>query len=155
MTATERGPFRWNRRVEFCETDAAGIAHFSSFLLYMEQAEHALFREIGSSIMPADFHRSGESEPACTWPRVRCECEFLAPARFEDVIEIRLAVERLGTKSVSYLHEMRIDERLIARGRIVAVCSIHAQGKLKGFPIPPAIHQALSAYLLTQPDPSA
>jgi acyl-CoA thioester hydrolase len=121
----------------------------------MEQAEHALFREIGSSIMPADFHRSGESEPACTWPRVRCECEFLAPARFEDVIEIRLAVERLGTKSVSYLHEMRIDDRLIARGRIVAVCSIHAQGKLKGFPIPPAIHQALSAYLLTQPDPSA
>ena len=44
--------FSYERRVEFCETDSAGIAHFSSLAIYMEQAEHALFRSIGLSVFP-------------------------------------------------------------------------------------------------------
>ncbi|MFM8187245.1 MAG: acyl-CoA thioesterase [Pirellula sp.] len=50
MSASSSPIFSWNRRVEFAETDAAGIVHFSSFFLYMEQAEHALFRSLGLSI---------------------------------------------------------------------------------------------------------
>ena len=42
--------FLWERRVEFHETDAAGIAHFSSLLIFMEQAEHALLRSLGLSV---------------------------------------------------------------------------------------------------------
>lgn len=38
--------------MEFCETDSAGIAHFSSLAIYMEQAEHALFRSLGLSVFP-------------------------------------------------------------------------------------------------------
>lgn len=44
--------FSFERRVEFCETDAAGIAHFSSLAIYMEQAEHALIRSVGISVYP-------------------------------------------------------------------------------------------------------
>ena len=40
---------RMRRRVQFYETDAAGIVHFSWFYRYMEEAEHALWREAGSA----------------------------------------------------------------------------------------------------------
>ena len=44
--------YRLRRRVQFYETDAAGIVHFSWFFRYMEEAEHALWREAGLSIAP-------------------------------------------------------------------------------------------------------
>ena len=42
--------YRLRRRVQFHETDAAGIVHFSWFYRYMEEAEHALWRQAGLSI---------------------------------------------------------------------------------------------------------
>jgi acyl-CoA thioester hydrolase len=146
-------PFVWYRRAEFCETDAAGIIHFSAFFQYMEQAEHALFRALGTSIFPADLNdpqsQSPQTQdPPFTWPRVRCECEYLAAVRFEEMIEMRVFVERLGVKSLTYFHEMRVADRLVARGRITAVCSRHVQGKLVGYPIPAAMRESLSRYLV-------
>jgi acyl-CoA thioester hydrolase len=155
MSASNSSPFVWHRRVEFCETDAAGIVHFSSFFLYMEQAEHALFRTMGTSIFPFDFHHMREHDPPFTFPRVRCECEYLAPVKFEQVIEMRVHVERLGTKSVTYHHEMLVAERVVARGRIIAVCSSHVQGKLIGCPIPERLRTSLSLYLMPSSESAA
>ncbi|MGY8650976.1 MAG: acyl-CoA thioesterase, partial [Verrucomicrobiia bacterium] len=50
------------RRVEFSETDAAGIVHFANFYRYMEYAEHAFFRSLGRSIVDLDLDIG--------WPRV-------------------------------------------------------------------------------------
>ena len=36
--------FRTTRRVEFRDTDAAGIVHFSAFFFYMESVEHEFLR---------------------------------------------------------------------------------------------------------------
>ena len=60
--------YRHTRRVQFYETDAAGIVHFSWFFRYMEEAEHALWREAGLSIHPPDAEIG--------WPRVGAACEF-------------------------------------------------------------------------------
>ncbi len=155
MSVSNGSPFVWHRRVEFCETDAAGIVHFSSFFLYMEQAEHALFRELGTSIFPSDFHHVRELDPPFTWPRVRCECEYLAPVRFEDMLEIRVSVERLGTKSITYSHDIRCSDHRVAQGRIIAVCSSHVHGKLVGCPIPAHMRESLSRYSAPSKDPSA
>ena len=43
--------FTITRRVEFSETDMAGIVHFSNFCRYMEHAEHAFFRSLDRSIV--------------------------------------------------------------------------------------------------------
>ena len=42
--------FTLTRRVEFSETDMAGIVHFSNFFRFMESAEHAFFRSLGFSV---------------------------------------------------------------------------------------------------------
>ena len=39
--------FTYRRRVQFYETDLAGIVHFSWYPRYMEEAEHAMWRDAG------------------------------------------------------------------------------------------------------------
>ncbi|MCA9132683.1 MAG: acyl-CoA thioesterase [Planctomycetales bacterium] len=135
-------PFVLTRRVEFCETDAAGIAHFSSFLCYMEQAEHALLRSLGTSVVqPLDdgWHLS--------WPRVHVECDYRGTARFEDTLQIAVAILRLGGKSLTYGFEFRLQEEIIATGKTVAVCCRVRSGMpLESIAIPLPLRQQLGAY---------
>ena len=56
---------RLARRVQFYETDAAGVVHFSDYFRYMEEAEHALWRAAGLSIHGSARRSAGR---ACTRP---------------------------------------------------------------------------------------
>ena len=42
--------FKLTRRIEFAETDMAGIVHFANFYRMMEVTEHAFFRSLGFSL---------------------------------------------------------------------------------------------------------
>jgi 4-hydroxybenzoyl-CoA thioesterase/acyl-CoA thioester hydrolase len=134
-------PFRTTRRVEFRDTDAAGIAHFSAFLFYMESVEHELLRELGLSVLWAD-----ESGPI-SWPRVSVSCDYSGSVRFEEVLDVTLRVARLGTKSVSYEFDFTCDGRAIAKGRTVAVCCrIPKDAPAESIPIPEPIAAKLREY---------
>src|SRR3954471_3722019 len=85
---------RLKRRVQFYETDAAGIVHFSWFFRYMEEAEHALWREAGLSIHPPDSDIG--------WPRVAASCEFHRALAFEDQIDIAIRVTEVSRRTISY-----------------------------------------------------
>ena len=74
--------FVTTRRVEFSDTDAAGIMHFAAFFRMMEQAEHDLLRSVGLSVVMHD------DEGKISWPRVAAKCDFQAAARFEDLLRI-------------------------------------------------------------------
>jgi 4-hydroxybenzoyl-CoA thioesterase/acyl-CoA thioester hydrolase len=126
--------FTTTRRVEFVETDAAGIVHFSAFFLYMEQAEHQLLRHLGLGV----FLRDSEGE--ISWPRVSANCDYLGPAQFEDEIRIEVTVERVGEKSVTYAHRLTCGDRELARGRMTAVCCRVRHGHPpRPIPIPPPV----------------
>ena len=142
--------FTYERRVEFCETDAAGIAHFSSLIIYMEQAEHALLRSLGLSVANSlsSLDHGAESAPKLSWPRVKVECEFLSPATFEDVISVQTSIALLGSTSVSYQHRLTIGLTLIAIGKITSVCCSKANGSLSSTRIPPHVRDLLLPYLL-------
>ena len=136
-------PFSVERRVEFCETDAAGIAHFSAFLCYMEQAEHALLRHLGTSVtreLGDGWHLS--------WPRVHVECDYRGSARFEDCLTILVRVERLGERSVTYAFDFTRGEQSLAVGKVIAVCCKVCPGKpLESMAIPAELRSQLQKYL--------
>lgn len=117
--------FRTTRRVEFSDTDMAGIVHFASFFRFMEGAEHEFLRSVGLSVV-----LSWEGM-ALSFPRVSASCDFLKPIRFEDVVEIEVRLERVGTKSLTYGFTFRLADQEVARGRISCVCCR----------IDPAVHQ--------------
>jgi 4-hydroxybenzoyl-CoA thioesterase/acyl-CoA thioester hydrolase len=94
----------------------AGIMHFSSFFVYMESAEHELLRNLGLSIFTT-------LDGKCvSFPRVSASCDFHAPVKCEDVLEIEVRVERVGEKSVTYEFRFTHDGRDIATGRMICVC---------------------------------
>lgn len=109
--------FRYSRRVQFYETDLAGMVHFSWYLRYMEEAEHAMWREAGLSILPANSELG--------FPRVAAAVEFHAPLRFEDVFEVWIRIEAITRRSLKYAATITRGETRIATGSMTAVCVTH------------------------------
>jgi acyl-CoA thioester hydrolase len=118
--------------------------HFSNFFRFMESAEHAFYRSMGFSVDEAKSLGLG-------WPRVKAECEYRHPLRFEDIVEIRVSVRRLGTRSITLEFQFSKMEEgrdiSVAAGAITAVC-IERDLKTGGFrpvPIPERIHARIKA----------
>lgn len=132
--------FITTRRVEFRDTDAAGIVHFSAFFPMMEAAEHAMLRSLGLAVMHP--HEDGGH---LTWPRVAAACDYLGAARFEDLLQITVSVDKIGTKSVGYRFRIDRDGEAIAAGAISAVCCrLAPDGHLQSLRIPEPIRTALA-----------
>ena len=132
-------PFSILRRVQFSETDLAGIVHFSNFFKMMEEVEHAFFRSVGLSVsMQHDDIHIG-------WPRVSAACEFFGPVKFEDEIELQMRVTRVGEKSFSYEVDFLVNGKRVALGKTTSVCCSLDQGEMKSIPIPAALREKLSA----------
>ncbi|MFM9962456.1 MAG: acyl-CoA thioesterase [Planctomycetaceae bacterium] len=138
--------FITHRRVEFADTDMAGIIHFANYYKYMEEAEHAFFRSLGLSIMQPQMDGS-----VIGWPRVSASCSFEAPAYFEDQLEVRLNVVRKGVKSLNYAIEFWRGETRLAHGRLKTVCCLCRAGQpLESILIP----GEYSDKIVEWPDPS-
>ena len=110
--------FRTTRRVEFADTDMAGIVHFANFFRYMEAAEVEFLRSRGLSVK---LVWDGQS---IGFPRVSASCDFLRPARFEDLLDITVRLSNLGRKSVTYSFEFSKEGEVIARGKVSSVCCL-------------------------------
>ena len=130
--------FEVTRRVEFSETDLAGIMHFSNFFRFMEAAEHAFFRSLGFSVA-----QSRIGHEICL-PRVHAACDYAVPLRFEDDVQVRLLVERKGRRSLTYQFRFsRLNgssPQEVARGRVTVVSvERQADGSLKAVPLPKTV----------------
>jgi acyl-CoA thioester hydrolase len=130
--------FQIVRRVEFSETDLAGIMHFSNFFRFMESAEHAFFRSLGFSVAGS---RDG---PEICLPRVHAECDYAVPLRFEDEVLVRLIVDKKGRRSLTYQFQFSrmngSQAQEVARGRLTVACvKRQADGVFKAVSLPEAI----------------
>jgi 4-hydroxybenzoyl-CoA thioesterase/acyl-CoA thioester hydrolase len=133
--------FRTTRRVEFRDTDMAGIMHFSAFFTVLESVEHEFLRSLGLSVV-----MSGE-EGQLGWPRVSASCDFKGAVKFEDILDIELSIARLGEKSVTYQFTVDHTGRRIAEGKIVAACCRLQHGEpLRAVPIPIAMVEKLKPF---------
>jgi acyl-CoA thioester hydrolase len=117
------------RRVQFHETDAAGLVHFSCFFNYMEEAEHALWRAAGLSIHPP--------ETEVGWPRRKTGFEYYRPLFFEDEFEVRIRVAEVSASTIRYQCLISRGEERIARGDLTITCvSKRPNEPMKTIPIP-------------------
>ena len=124
--------YRLKRRVQFYETDAAGIVHFSWFYRYLEEAEHALWREAGLSIVPAGSEIG--------FPRIAASFDFHKPLHFEDQFEVYLIISEIGGKTVRYDARITRGEVLIATGSLTVACVRKRAGEpMKSIALPPEI----------------
>lgn len=133
--------FHTTRRVEFGDTDMAGIVHFPRFFYYMEEAEHAFLRSLGLDVMMQD------DEGMSSWPRVSAACDYQRPAKLNDVLQIEVRIAKVGRSSITYEFLFTLEEVEIARGKIVAVyCRILPGERPKAIPLPATLLQQVQAY---------
>ena len=130
----------YKRRVEFAETDAAGMVHFSVFFRYMEEAEHAAWRAAGLDI----FERHQEQ----SWPRISARFDFKAPLRFQDEFEVRTEMGAVTRSTIQWAHVLMRRDTVIGNGTVTAVCvKKNPDGTMKSAPIPEEIVSRLRSAL--------
>ena len=130
--------FRTTRRVEFVDTDMVGLVHFSNFFRYMEAAEVELLQSLGLSVT---------SQPAgdqkVSFPRRAASCDFVGPARFGDLLDIEVRIEKVGRSSITYVFSFVNRGQPVAHGRITAVCCRMTPEHLESIEIPPDVRKLL------------
>lgn len=115
--------FAYRRRVQFAETDLAGIVHFTCFFQYMEEAEHALWRAAGLSIAKA-----GETTG---WPRLSATFDYKAPLQFEDEFDVLVRIASVTPRTLQYEFTVLKVEgpQVIGRGTLTTAFVSKAPGQ--------------------------
>jgi acyl-CoA thioester hydrolase len=111
-------PFRFSlrTRVDFSDTDAVGIVYYGRYPPYFDRAVIAYRRHLGLPLLGSPGH-------VLVIRALRCE--YHAPARFDDELEVFVRMARLGRTSQTAA--LRVEEvggtlpRHLADGEIVAV----------------------------------
>jgi len=103
--ATDRKPpYRYAAymRVAFSDTDAQGVVYYGRYLPYFDLARTEYHRHLGQIEIHGEF-------------AVRAlNVEYHAPARFDDLLEVFVRVERIGTTSVTYGYAAyRVDDDML------------------------------------------
>ena len=130
----------YKRRVEFAETDAAGMAHFSVFFRYIEEAEHAVWRGAGLQIY--------QPKEEWSWPRISAHFDFKAPLRFEDEFEVHTEMAAVTRSTIRWAHTVMRGGTVIGTGTVTAVyVKKLADGGIKSADIPPEIISRLQLAL--------
>jgi YbgC/YbaW family acyl-CoA thioester hydrolase len=130
--------FTYRRRVQFYETDLAGIVHFSWYPRYMEEAEHAMWRDAGLSIKPAGVDLG--------FARVSVAVEFHAPLYFEEEFDVHVRIESISRRSIRYACTLTRGDVKIATGTMAAVCVQSRPGEpFKAVEIPADIVERLTS----------
>ncbi|HEX6464985.1 MAG TPA: thioesterase family protein [Vicinamibacterales bacterium] len=131
--------FRLRRRVQFYETDAAGIVHFSWYFRYFEEAEHALWRETGMSIHSEDA--------SIGWPRISASCDFHKPLKFEEEFDVSVQIMEITRRTITYAGEITREGERIARGswRIASVTKL-SDGTIRSADIPERVVERLKPF---------
>lgn len=135
-------PLRLKRRVEFAQTDAAGIMHFSTYFILMEAAEAELFRKLGLSLLARDNDRT------IGFPRVDCRCRFKRPLHFDEEVTCVLEIDDIIGGRIAYRFAfLNREGKRTATGSLTTACAMRdATGALKGHPLPDAVRDKLESW---------
>ena len=89
--------FVYTNSVDFADTDAGGVVHFTAFLRWVARAEGAWFDSLGCRSF--ERHTDGGYSG---YPRVNVRCDYRSPMFPGDTYAVRLAPQKIGNSSFTY-----------------------------------------------------
>ncbi len=126
-------------RVRWGECDAQGIVFNVNYFLYFDVAMTEWMRALGFD--------AGNQVDFFT---VHAEADYRAPAKFDDMLEVKARCVRLGTKSMTIRTAIYRSDELLAEGLLTYVYSTGGAGETA--PLPPAFVERVLAYEKTPPE---
>ena len=136
-----RPPFKYAAftRVGFSETDAQGVVYYGRYMPYFDLARTEYHRHLGRVTLGGiDFAMRAMT------------VEYLAGARFDDLLEVFVRVARIGTTSITYEHAAyRVDDdggddALMATSTATLVCIDLAERK--AVPVPGTFRERVATF---------
>lgn len=130
-------PFRHRFRVRYAECDAQSVVFNAHYFAYFDLALTELFRAVFGGY-------ESMLERQVDLVVGEASARFLAPARFDDELEVAVSVTRLGTTGVTTRYDLLRDGQLLVEGtlrHVVVNLGTHAKA-----PIPDWMREGLEAF---------
>jgi acyl-CoA thioester hydrolase len=132
-------PFKYSalERVGFSDTDAQGVVYYGRYMPYFDLARVEYHRHLGM-FQPARREQEFVMRAGTV--------EYLAPARFDDLIEIFVRVSRIGRTSVTYefaAYRVEDDVLMVTAHQTLVLVDISDHGAV---PVPKSFRDAIRRF---------
>jgi 4-hydroxybenzoyl-CoA thioesterase len=133
--------YSYQRRLHWSECDPVGIIFFPHYARWVADGLHEMF--LGLGVDPTGIYDGNIRRGL---PIVSLSIKFHAAPALHEEVDHRILIQKVGTKSLSFRHEFRRGDSLLAEAEDVRVWTTHVVGQpdsLKAVPIPPEIRALL------------
>ncbi len=108
--------FKWPVRVYYEDTDAGGIVYYANYLKFLERARTEWLRSLG-------IEQDTWLEHGIGFVVRQVQMDLVSPARFNDELEVTVAVTRLGKASVIFSQQVMLHNRtIVCQAEVKAAC---------------------------------
>jgi acyl-CoA thioester hydrolase len=133
-----KAPFKYSAftRVGFSDTDAQGIVYYGRYLPYFDLARVEYHRHLGLLKLETDHEFVMRAS----------DIEYLAPARFDDLLEVFIRVSRVGRTSATYemaAYRVEDDELMVTAHQTLVLVDLDAR---KAAPITDVFREKIRAF---------
>ncbi len=130
--------FVWPVRIYYEDTDLGGVVYHANYLRYMERARTEFFRVLGLAAANIE-----DPEPTF-WALRKASLEYIRPAKFNDLLEVRTTVVALSGARLDADQTIWCRGVQLTAGHVQA-CIISLSGRPKR--IPPEIRDKILPFL--------
>ncbi len=124
-------------RVYYEDTDAANIVYHSNYLKFAERARTEMLRTLG------DDHDGLRRQFDVAFVVSKCDMHCLSPARLDDLIEVRTAMNGMGGATLDLQQNIWRDAEALVRLRVLLACINNAGRAVR---IPAGVRGRLAAW---------
>ena len=103
LRRSSQSPTRWvttEIRVRYAETDQMGVAYYSNYLVWFEVGRSEACRDHGFS------YAEMEADTQAYLAVAEARCRYHSPARYDEVLQVRTAIESLRSRTVNFRYEI-------------------------------------------------
>ena len=121
-------PHLFHTRVYYEDTDLAGVVYYANYLKFIERARSEWVRGLG-------VDQVALKAQGLVFAVRRVEADYLAPARFDDWLEVRTTVQAITPARIVLSQDVwRADQRLFAA--LVTVVCLDSAGRPQRMALP-------------------
>lgn len=103
-------------RVYYEDTDLAGVVYYANYLRFIERARSEWLRDLGID------QSALKRDSGLVFVVRRLEADYLAPAKFDDLLEITSTLHELGNARITMCQKVRLGDRLLFSAVVTMVC---------------------------------
>lgn len=134
--------YRYKRRLHWSECDPGGIVFFPHYARWMVEGLNEMFLSLG--IDPNALH---DDNTRGGLPVVQLSMQFSAAPALHDQVWHEILVEKIGGKSLVFVHRFLLEQALLMEARETRVWAIHGVGlaaSTQAIPVPDAVRALLT-----------